>query len=97
MNHLRNLVAEMTGTFVLTFFGCGAVAASMLFSAHAGLLQVAVIWGVGVTLAIYVTRHLSCAHLNPAVSLGMAVAGRMQLKRLPVYLLGHSWAGALRG
>ncbi|MGQ9654086.1 MAG: MIP/aquaporin family protein, partial [Thermodesulfobacteriota bacterium] len=97
LNHLRNLVGEMTGTFVLTFFGCGAVAASVLFSAHAGLLQVAVIWGVGVTLAIYVTRHLSCAHLNLAVSLGMVIAGRMELKRLPVYLLGQFMGGSLAG
>ena len=88
MNHLGNFVREMSGTFVLTFLGCGAVATSVLLSAHAGLLQVAVIWGVGVTLAIYGARQLSCAHLNPAVSLGMVVAGRMKLKRLPVYLLG---------
>lgn len=97
MSHLRNLVGEMTGTFMLTFFGCGAVAASVLFSAHVGLLQVAVIWGVGVTLAIYVTRHLSCAHLNPAVSLGMVIAGRMESTRLPVYLLGQFIGGGLAG
>lgn len=62
-----------------------------------GLLQVAVIWGVGVTLAIYVTRHLSCAHLNPAVSLGMVIAGRMESRRLPVYVLSQFIGGSLAG
>ena len=38
----------------------------MLFASHAGLMQVALAWGIGVTLAIYLTRHLSCTHLNPA-------------------------------
>ena len=39
------------------------------------MVQIALVWGMGVTLAIYATRHLSCVHLNPAVSLGMVLAG----------------------
>jgi len=97
LNHVRDIVGEVFGTFVLTFFRCGAVAASVLFSAHVGLLQVAMIWGVGVTLAIYVTRHLSCAHLNPAVSLAMVIAGRMDCRKLPVYFLGQLLGGTLAG
>ena len=57
----------------------------------------AMIWGVGVTLAIYITRHLSCAHLNPAVSLGMVIAGRMDRRKLPLYLLGQFGGGTLAG
>lgn len=41
------------------------------------------------TLAIYATRHLSCAHLNPAVSLAMVLSKRMEIKLLPVYWLGQ--------
>lgn len=89
---------EFFGTFILVFFGTATVAVAVLFNAHAGLLQVAVVWGLGVTLAIYATRHLSCAHLNPAVSLGMVIAGRMSAKLLPWYwvsqLLGGIAAGA---
>jgi len=59
-----------------------------------GVFQVAGIWGIGVTLAIYATRHLSCAHLNPAVSLAMVMAGRMKPWKLPVYLAAQ-FMGAL--
>jgi glycerol uptake facilitator protein len=90
---------EFLGTFLLVLFGTGAVAVAVLFQAHAGLFQVAAIWGVGVTLAIYATRHLSCAHLNPAVSWGMVLAGRMRGPLLPWYwacqLLGGIAAGGV--
>lgn len=89
---------EFLGVFILVFFGIGAVAAAVLFNAFSGLMQVALIWGLGVTLAIYATRHLSCAHLNPAVSVGMVLAGRMEPRLLPWYvgsqLLGGIVAGA---
>lgn len=83
---LKNFLGEFLGTFVLVFFGCGSVAVSTLFSVYGGLFQVAAVWGIGVTLAIYVSRGLSCAHLNPAVSIAFVVAGRMAARKLPVYL-----------
>lgn len=83
---------EFLGTFILVFFGTAIVAVSVLFNAAAGLVQVALIWGLGVTLAIYATRHLSCAHLNPAVSLGMVLARRMR----PGLLLPY-WISQLMG
>jgi len=93
-NNYHDFVGEMMGTAILVFFGCGAVASGVLFSANAGLMQVAVVWGMAVALAIYATRHLSCAHLNPAVSLAMVVAGRMSMRKLPIYLLAQ-FVGAL--
>ncbi|MGC8659705.1 MAG: MIP/aquaporin family protein, partial [Desulfomonilaceae bacterium] len=67
--------------------------------AFGGLVQVALIWGIAVILAIYATRHLSCAHLNPAVSVGMTLIGRMEPRLLPWYmgsqLLGGIAAGVL--
>lgn len=87
--NLRCFIGEYIGTFMLVFFGCGSVAVTVLFSVHAGLLQIAMIWGVGVALSIYATRHLSCAHLNPAVSIAMVVGGRMTPARLPGYLAGQ--------
>lgn len=82
-------IGEFIGTFILVFFGCGSVAVTVLFSSHNGLLQVAAVWGIGVALAVYATRHISCAHLNPAVSIAMVVAQRMERRKLPVYLAGQ--------
>lgn len=87
--YLPGFAGEMLGTFILVFFGISAVGVSVLFAAHSGLFQVAMIWGIGVFLAIYCTRHLSCAHLNPAVSLAMVLTKRMDLKKLPVYWLAQ--------
>jgi glycerol uptake facilitator len=92
-----NFVGELLGTFILVFFGCGVVASATLFSAHNGLFQVAGIWGIGVTLAIYASRHLSCAHLNPAVSLGMVIAGRMEPRKLPAYLAAQFLGAFIAG
>lgn len=96
--HIATYFGEFLGTFLLVFIGTSAVAVAVLFNALVGLLQVAAVWGLGVTLAIYATRHLSCAHLNPAVSLGMVLVGRMRPRLLMPYwasqLLGGIFAGA---
>ena len=84
------------GTFLLVLFGCGSVAVSILFDAYHGIIQIAMVWGLGVTLAIYLTRHLSCAHLNPAVSIAMVIGKRMSINKLPVYLIAQ-FVGALLG
>jgi glycerol uptake facilitator protein len=89
MKYKREFIGELIGTFLLVLFGCGSVAVSVLFNAHQGLFQVALVWGIGVTLAIYATRHLSCAHLNPSVSVAMVLGKRMTIKRLPVYILAQ--------
>ena len=95
--YLRILFGELFGTFILVLFGCSAIAVSVLFNSHTGLFQIAAIWGIGVALAIYATRHLSCAHLNPAVSIAMVVASRMYIKKLPIYLLAQLIGGFLAG
>lgn len=95
----KEFTGEMLGTFILVLFGCGSVAVATLFSEYTGIFQIGLAWGVGVTLAIYLTRHLSCAHLNPAVSIGMVIAKRMTVRKLPGYLtaqfLGAFVAGCL--
>ena len=93
MKYFHEFIGELLGTFLLVFIGCSSVAVTVLFSAHAGLFQIACIWGIGVTIAIYATRHLSCAHLNPAVSIAMALGRRMSWRKLPVYIVAQ-YAGA---
>lgn len=94
---MKGFVGELTGTFILVLFGCGSVAVSILFGEYNGILQIGLSWGIGVMLAIYLTRHLSCAHLNPAVSIGMAISGRMALSKLPGYLCGQFLGAILAG
>ena len=69
----RACAAEVVGTFLLVLFGTGSVAAAVMTDAQVGLWQVAVVWGFGVTLAIYATAAVSGAHLNPAVPLAFAI------------------------
>ena len=88
---------ETLGTFLLVLFGCGSVAVSVLFNAHQGLMQIALAWGIGVTLAIYLTRHLSYAHLNPAVTLAMVISKRMPANKIPVYLTAQFLGAFLAG
>jgi len=90
----RRLAGEFIGTFLLVFFGCGSVASAVLTGAPVGIGQVALVWGIGIALAIYLTAGLSGAHLNPAVTGALVVAGRFPLSRVPLYLAGQ-FAGAI--
>lgn len=91
-------VAEVAGTFILVLFGTGSVAAAVMTGAQVGLWQVAVVWGFGVTLAIYATASISGAHLNPAVSLAFAIwrPEDFSWSRLPGYW-GAQLFGAVLG
>jgi glycerol uptake facilitator protein len=91
-------MGEFIGTFMMVFFGVGAVAVTSLMGTMTGNFQVGMIWGITIAIAIYVTRHLSGAHFNPAVSLAMVIDGRMPLRDLPAYLIGQfvgAWAAGL--
>ncbi len=72
----RALVGEVIGTYLLILFGIGVVASAVLTGAQVGLWQVAIVWGLAVTIAIYASAALSGAHLNPAVSLAFALLRR---------------------
>ena len=87
-------VGELTGTFLLVFFGCGSVAAAVLLRAQVGIFQVAIVWGLGIAMAIYVTGSLSGAHLNPAVTCALATCGRFPGRRVAGYV-GAQVLGAL--
>ena len=97
MRYSKEFIGEMLGTFMMVLFGCGSVAVTVLFNAHQGLMQIALAWGIGVTLAIYLTRHLSCAHLNPAVTLAMWIGKRMAVRKIPTYLTAQFSGAILAG
>ncbi|HEX8372721.1 MAG TPA: MIP/aquaporin family protein [Chthoniobacterales bacterium] len=81
------MVGEFFGTFLLVFFGCGSVHAAVLMGAQVGVFQIAIVWGLGIATAIYLTGALSGAHLNPAVTLSMAVWSTFPKKRVIPYVI----------
>lgn len=72
----NKLIAEALGTFILVFFGVGS---AVLMGAHIGMHGIAIAFGLSIVAAAYGLGAISGAHLNPAVSLGALVAGRMSL------------------
>lgn len=67
---MRELLAELIGTFLIVQLGTGAVMSAIFTDSLAGLFQIASVWIIAVTLAICTTASISGAHLNPAVSVG---------------------------
>ena len=92
----NDFLGELIGSYILVLFGTGAVAAAVLYDAHQSLFQIGMLWAFAVTFGIYMTRNLSNAHFNPAVSVAMVLTGRMSAKRLPTYILGQ-FIGAFLG
>lgn len=86
--------AEVIGTFLLVFFGCGAVHVAVLLGGLEGLWQVGVVWGVSIMLAIYVVGAISGAHINPAISIALATWGLFPWRRVPAYVAAQL-AGAM--
>ncbi len=80
---------ELFGTFILVFFGVGAVQAAVAAGAQTGLWQVAVVWAIGVSLAIYATAAYSGAHINPAITLVAVVYDRMSIPLGIVYMIAQ--------
>lgn len=80
MKTCSKFFAEMLGTFVLVLGGCGTA----LFG-HVGFLGVAIAFGLTVIAMAYGVGHISGAHLNPAVSFGVFVNGRMKFNEMLSY------------
>lgn len=81
---MKKYMAELLGTFVLVFVGCGTV----VFSApYFGNLGIALAFGLAVMAMVYAVGPISGAHLNPAVTLGVLAAGRMKLKPAIGYMI----------
>jgi len=82
----RECVAEAIGTYILVFFGVGAVHAAVLAGAQAGIWQVGVVWGVAIAMAIYATSAVSGTHINPAITIAFLTFRKFPLRKVPLYI-----------
>ncbi|MDR1694075.1 MAG: aquaporin [Lactobacillaceae bacterium] len=80
---MRKYIAELLGTFVLVFVGCGTVTFA---SNAAGSVGVVLAFGLGLMISIYTFGPISGSHVNPAVTLGMLCSGRMSGKEAGKYI-----------
>ncbi len=78
-------MGEFLGTFLLVLIGCGSVCVAVVTEVDLTLVEIAGIWGSGIALAIYGTRAMSGAHLNPAVTLALAVFHDFKKERVLGY------------
>src|SRR5438067_13560485 len=80
------LIAEFLGTMILILFGNGVVAMVVLFD-KGGYTNITLGWGLAVTMGIYIAGKISGAHLNPAVTLALAVFRDFPWKKVLPYML----------
>src|SRR5256714_13091844 len=91
----RRAVAEFFGTFWLVFGGCGSAVLSAAFpNLGIGFLGVAFAFGLTLLTMAYAIGHISGCHINPAVSIGLAVGRRFPARELPAYVIAQV-AGAV--
>lgn len=86
---IRIFSGELLGTFLLVLIGCGSVCLAAYSGVLTELWQVAVVWGTGVSLAIYASKAFCPAHLNPAVSLAMYFRKKIRLDQLFYFFLAQ--------
>jgi aquaporin Z len=92
---MKKLAAEFFGTFWLVLGGCGsAVLAAAFPDVGIGLVGVSLAFGLTVLTMAYAVGHISGGHFNPAVSVGLATAGRFSWRELPRYVVAQC-AGAI--
>jgi aquaporin Z len=90
---MARALAEFLGTLILVLFGCGA---AVLGGSHIGQTGIALSFGFAIVALAYGLGPISGGHVNPAVSLGVFVAGRMSLREMLIYWVAQ-FLGALAG
>ena len=97
MNSIKKFLAELIGTCVLVVFGCGtAMLVGCDAASGSGYLLTALAFGLVIIAMAYSIGNVSGCHINPAVSLGFLVAGKMKIKDFVSYIIAQ-FAGATIG
>ncbi|MFN7249395.1 MAG: MIP/aquaporin family protein [Anaerobacillus sp.] len=85
-------LGEVIGTMILIIFGGGVVAGVVLKgtkSENSGWIVITMAWGLGVATAVYAVGGISGAHLNPAVTIGLALIGEFAWSQVPSYIVAQ--------
>jgi aquaporin Z len=91
---MKKLLAEFVGTAWLVLAGCGSAVLAAAYPDHGiHFLGVALAFGLAVLTMAYAIGHISGCHLNPAVSIGLMLAGRFDRKDLPGYIIAQILGG----
>lgn len=96
---MKKLISELFGTFCLVLFGCGAATVaggSVGAVSGLGLLGISLAFGLAVVAMAYAIGPISGCHINPAISVGMLVAGKLSVKDTVGYVIAQC-IGALLG
>ena len=93
---MKKYFAESLGTFVLTFLGCGT-AMFLGCGDTAGVVGTAIAFGLAVVAMAYTIGGISGCHINPAITLGVALSGRMSWKDACGYWVGQFIGGIIAG
>lgn len=89
---MKKYLAELIGTFVLVFGGCGT---AVLAGDHVGYLGVALAFGLTLLAMAYAIGPISGCHINPAVTLGLLLSGKIDRKDVLGYIVGQVLGGIL--
>jgi glycerol uptake facilitator protein len=88
-NLFGECLAEIIGTAILLFFGTSVVTNIVIVETNLDWWGLSLIWGLGVTMAIYITGGVSGAHINPAVTVGLASVGDFPWKKVFPYVISQ--------
>ncbi len=94
---MSEFAAEFIGTMILVLLGDGVVANVCLKGTkgcNAGWIVITMGWGLAVFTAVMITEQFSGAHLNPAVTIGLATAGKFSFAKVPLFLAAQFLGGA---
>lgn len=94
---MKKYIAEAIGTFVLTFLGCGAAVSLSCGVDAASVVGTAIAFGLAVVAMAYTIGGVSGCHINPAITLGCLLSGRISAKDCAGYMAGQVVGGLIAG